>query len=255
MKKIFIKNSKGLNLAADFYQSDSDKMIIMCHGFAYDRHEKDNKYDKIAEGFFKSGYSVIKFDFSGSGESGDGPLTISNQTDDLISVIKFVVDNNYNNIILFGGSLGGLTAFEAYDNNISAIVGLAPSTDKVDKSWRAKHFSKEETEELVKTGKVYIEAKGYFKAKGIRDKILIDKKYFEERENLDQEKLLENIKCPVLIFHSNNDPYVPLEVSERAVEIIGDNAELYFVKDAGHSFVDHTDVVISKTIDWLKEKL
>lgn len=255
MEKIFIKNSRGQNLAADLYKVDPNKIIIMCHGFVYDRHEKDNKYDKIAEGFSKGGYSVLRFDFAGSGESDDGILTVANQEKDLRVVIKYVKSEGYKNIILFGGSLGGLTAFEAYDENIKAIIGLAPATYKADLSWRFKHFTSEQLSELENTGQTQIDAKGFFKANAIRTKVTIGEEYLEERENLDQEKLLKNIDCPVLIFHSNNDEYVPLAVSEKAVKIIGDKAELYFVKDAGHAFVDHIDVVIEKVLEWLKDKI
>lgn len=246
---IKIKNLRKLNLVGDLYTADSDKIIIMSHGFAYHRHEKENKFDRIATGFNKVGYNVLTFDFSGRGESDNDSLTIAKYVDDLKSVIKFARNKNYKNIILFGASLGGLVSFLAYDDNIKAIIGLAPSTDKVDSDWRKKHFTAEELEQLKKVGQVTIAAKG------LRDTIIIDRQYLLDREELNQKLLLRNIKCPVLLFHSNDDVYVPYKVSENAIKILGNKGELYFIKDAGHAFLKHIDTVINKTINWLAKKV
>ncbi|MFA6307605.1 MAG: alpha/beta fold hydrolase [Patescibacteria group bacterium] len=248
MKIVNIKNSRKLNLVGDLYTADSAKIIIMSHGFAYDRHEKENKFDKIAESFNKVGYNVLKYDFSGSGESDDSPLTLANYIADLKSVIKYARENGYKDIILFGASLGGLVSLSAYNEDIKAIVCLAPVSDKVDSQWRRKNFSEEDLLEIKKTGQVM------HKAHGFRDKIIIDRQYLLDREEVNQKLLLRNIKCPVLIFHSNDDTYVPLKVSERAVKILGNKGELYFIKDAGHAFLKHLDTVVNKTINWLAKK-
>jgi len=123
MKTIKIQNSRKQNLVADLYSTDSNTIIIMCHGFTGDRHEW-GKFDQIAESFFNSGYNVLNFDFSGSGESDDDSLTVAKEINDLKSVIKYARDNNYQNIILFGLSLGGLISFFCYDDNIRAIVAM-----------------------------------------------------------------------------------------------------------------------------------
>src|SRR3989339_1702651 len=99
MERVNIKTFRGLNLIGDLYTADSDKIIIMSHGFNYDRHEKNNKFDKIATSLNKAGYNILTYDFSGSGESDDSPLTISNYTDDLKSVIEFVKNKGLKEIV------------------------------------------------------------------------------------------------------------------------------------------------------------
>lgn len=249
MEKVNIKNSRGLNLVGDFYTADSKKIIIMSHGFAYDRHEKQNKFEKIAAGFNNAKYNVLKFDFSGTGESDDSLLTIDNYTDDLKSVVKFVKDKGLDDVVLFGASLGGLISFKAYSDSIKAIVCLASPTDKAAKDWPSRHFSEKQLEELEKKGSTTV------KGKGLRNTLVIGKEFLSDRENFNQKELLKDIKCPVLIFHANNDPFVSFETSKKAVEILGKTAELCFVKDAGHSFLNHLDLVVDKTINWLENKL
>lgn len=249
MKTIKIKNSRNQNLVADFYNTDSENLIIMAHGFTGDRHEW-GKFDQIAESFNNANYNVLNFDFSGSGESDDDSLTVAKEVDDLKSVIRYARDNNYKDIILFGLSLGGLISFSSYDGDIKAIVAMAPVTDKVQPGYVNRKYTEEQLEELKETGKIT-----YTRDKGFRKTIIIDGQMFEDRENLNQKELLKNINCPVLILHGDEDDRVPIEDSQRAVEILGSEAKLYTIKGEGHGFLDNIDTVINKTLDWLKDKI
>jgi len=250
MKTVNIKNSRKLNLVGDWHEADSDKMIIMCHGFGYDRHEKNNKFDKIADSFNKVGYNVLTFDFSGIGDSDDDSLTVSKQTDDLKSVIKFVRDRGYTNIILFGVSLGALVVFSAYDDNIKAIIGVGPVTDRESSNWRKDKFSPAELEEFKQTGQMVFK-----KANGVRDSIVIDRQYLLDREEVNQKLLLRNIKCPVLIIHGDQDEFLPLKMSQKAVKVLGHKGELYIIRGGDHAFLDNIDTVVNKTINWLSKKV
>lgn len=82
MERVEFENSRGLTLVGDYLQADSDAGIVMAHGFTGDRTEWDY-FDQVAEYLNDSGYNVLKFDFSGSGESDDEPITIGNQVEDL----------------------------------------------------------------------------------------------------------------------------------------------------------------------------
>ena len=45
---------------------------------------------------------------------------------------------------------------------------------------------------------------------------------------------INNIKCPVLVFHGDKDMLIPLEESERTVKLIGKLAKLELIQDCGH---------------------
>ena len=249
MKKINIKNSRKLNLVGDLYTTDSDKLIIMSHGFTGDRHEW-GKFDQIAEAFHKMDYNVLNFDFSGSGESDDDSLTVAKEVDDMKSVIKYARDNNYENITLFGLSLGGLISFSCYDEDIKAIVGMAPVTNKVTTNYRHEKFTPEQIKEFNETGQLV-----YKRDKGFRKEITIDRQMLLDREEVNPKLLLRNIKCPVLIIHGDEDDRVPLKDSENAIKVLANKAELYVIKGEGHGFLDNIDTVINKTINWLSKKV
>lgn len=245
MERINVKNSRGLNLVGDLYSDDNKSIIIMSHGFTGDRHEWGT-FDKIAENFHKANFDVLTFDFSGSGESDDDSLTVGKQIDDLNSIIDFVKQKKYENIILLGLSLGGLISLNCYNPDIKAIIGMAPVTDKIDYEWKDR-YSDEQMVEL--------KDKGYItkvRDEGFRKIIIIDEQMLRDRENVVQEKLLENINCPVLIFHGDKDDRVPLDNSKKAIEILGANSKLDIIKGEGHHFRNSIDYVVNKTVDWLK---
>jgi len=250
METVKIKNSRNLNLVGDLYTADSDKIIIMSHGFAYDRHKQWDNFGQIIETLNKVGYNILTFDFSGSGESDDDSISVGKEVDDLKSVIKFAREKGYNNIILLAMSLGGLISLSAYDEDIKAMILISPVTQKVDSGYRHHKFSKEQLSEFKENGQLV-----YYIDNAIRKKIIIDRQYILDREELNSKLLLRNIKCPVLIFHGDEDGIVSFKDSQKSVKMLGNKGELYIVKGEGHSFRDSTEVIVNKTINWLAKKV
>lgn len=89
MESTSFLNSRGLELTGDLYKSDSTTGVVMSHGFTGDRTEW-GYFDRIAEDLNEAGYNVFRFDFSGSGESGDNAITVEKEVDDLDSAIRYL---------------------------------------------------------------------------------------------------------------------------------------------------------------------
>lgn len=257
MEKINFLNSRGLNLVGNIYNNNNHSIIIMSHGFLGDRSE-EGRFDKTVGLMYYAGLSVMTFDYSGSGESADDSLSIEKEVDDLSCAIRFIFDRKYKNIGLLGFSLGGLVALKAYkqfSENINTMVLWAPVTDK--KNDYAKYkFTAEENAELDKRGFITI-----YKSKGIRKRIIVDKQMIIERESVNQNDLLKNIICPVLIIHGDSDKNVPLENSMNAIKILqlnsenAANSQLEIIQGENHFFAHNMDTVIKLTIDWYKKYL
>ncbi|MBN1644698.1 alpha/beta hydrolase [Candidatus Woesearchaeota archaeon] len=247
MERVIFKNSRGLNLVGNLYSASSKTIIIMSHGFTGDKSEWGS-FDKIAEALHKENYNVLAFDFSGSGESDDDSLTVDKEVDDLKSAIKYVKSRGFTKIGLFGHSLGGLVSLKNYNNDITTMVLTAPVTNKKE-NYGNKKFNSEQLKEL--------EEKGYItkiRDKGIRRKIIIDKQMLKDRENVNQEELLKNIKCPVLIIHGDQDKSVPLEDSKNAMQYLSNESKLEIIPRATHGY-DFIDKFIEYTISWFTKYL
>jgi esterase/lipase len=146
----------------------------MAHGFTGDKSEW-GRFDKTAEVLNKSGYNVLAFDFSGSGESDDDSLTVDKQVDDLNCAINYVLDKGFKRIGLLGLSLGGFVSLKVYsaEKSIKTMVLWAPVTDKKE-NYAEKKFNQEELKELKEKGYITKIMKA-----GVRRKIIIDKQMIE----------------------------------------------------------------------------
>ena len=250
IRKVYFYNSKKQKLAGILEESNKSKdIIIMTHGFTGDK----NVFTAISKNILQNGFNVLRFDFSGCGESEDTSLTIDKQMDDLKSAIKFVKNKGFENIALVGYSLGGLISIKVYDKQIKTIILLAPLTDSR-KDYRKK-YSKEQLEELNSKGYITKISKG-----AIREKVIIDKKIIEFIERgINQRELLSNVKCPVLIIHGDKDDRVPLEFSKKAIKYLSQDSRLEILKGADHKNIflleNYINSVSKLCINWFKKYL
>ena len=127
MKNIRIKTTDNMNLSAIIEESkDSDKIVIMCHGIRGQKFER-GVFPDLAEELLKKGISSIRFDFRGHGESDgiDLDVTITKQKEDVESIIKYVTDLGYKQIVLEASSFAtaavSLIDYSKYDI-IKAVV-------------------------------------------------------------------------------------------------------------------------------------
>lgn len=249
MEKINFENSRGLELAGNYWNAGSDTAVVMSHGFTGNKEEW-GKFTRIAEKFNSAGFTVLAFDFSGCGESEDDSITIQKEVDDLNSAIDYVKSRGAERVGLFGLSQGGLITLETYkkrQDGVSAIVLLAPLTDAIP-DYRHQKFSQTQRENLEKKGYTVRTRK-----KGERDRFVIPNKLIERKENLDQDELVSGVECPVLFIHGAEDSTVPLEHSEGAVKNLN-KAEIQKIED-DHYFEESVDEVAKLSERWFKEHL
>ena len=243
MVKVTFMNSKGLKLVGILHEpSEKTKsIIIMAHGFTGDKDEW-GRFVKTAEAFCQAGFAVLRFDFSGSGESGNTPITIKQQVSDLRSAISFVKDEGYSNTALLGLSLGGLCSILAYDLTINALVLWAPVT----KARVRDYLNKKE--QIIKNGFILLKNRAGRELK-------IDPVFIEEAESVDQGKILSSIKCPTLIVHGDQDDTIPLDDSKSAIRYLPKGSKLEIIEGANHVMEPKLDKAIKVSLEWFEQHL
>lgn len=106
-EKLTILNHKKEKIVGKFYKSNSNTIVIICHGIDAINHLPE--VDDYCQWYHRLGASVFSFDFSGFGES-DGEKNLSLKKRD--AEIKAVLDyfsSDYKDIILYGASFAGLS--------------------------------------------------------------------------------------------------------------------------------------------------
>lgn len=237
MKTIKFESTHGVNLVADWYEADSDKVIIMVHGFGGDRHHF-GAFDKLASKLNEAGFNVLVLDMSGHGESSDASIEFDQWEDDLVMAVSKVYEMGMKSIGLLGFSLGGLTALRAAAH-AHAIVLMSPVTASLPNI--IEEFSADELGSLKENGK--FETSVDTESRSI---ITVTQQTIDDFNNVNQDELLLNVEAPVLVFHSDVDSVVPLAHSQQAVEKLFD-AELETIKGDSHRLSKSTDLIADKS--------
>ena len=247
MNQIRIKNSKGLSLAGDLQGKNKRKVIIMCHGFRSNRFSK-GRFDRFSEAFSKAGFSVLRFDFSGCGDSENTPLSLKNEVDDLSAAIAFVKSQGFEEIALYGHSLGARVCLEAFQpEDITTMVLTGAGTGPVQYNWN-EEFTDTQLNELAATG---------FLTQPVdhpnRDHILISKQMLDDFSECDQQLLLSRISCPVLIVHGElGEEAILMPITQQGMKWLSADSKLEVLQGAEHDFMTHLDEVEELALRWWK---
>ncbi len=236
MKKLDVsfKNSDSKTLKGILELPTNKKpenFILFAHCFTCNKnfHAPSN----ISKSLASKGYGVLRFDFTGLGES-DGDFedtNFSGNVDDLVSAASFLKEEYHAPSIIVGHSLGGAAAlFAAKEiDSVKAIVTINAPSNLVHVQ---KHFESS-LSEIEKEGSAKINIGGR--------SFQIKKQFIDDLENNNESKSLEEIRTPLLIMHTPQDKIVSIKHAE----------ELY--KSARHpkSFIslDKADHLLSNRSD------
>jgi pimeloyl-ACP methyl ester carboxylesterase len=244
---VSFKNSRGLTLAGSFFHGSSNAIVIMAHGATSNRLW-GGKFEKIATALCNAGYSVLSFDFSGHGESEDDIITLGKAADDLKSAIAFVKEHEFERIALFGHSLGAFACLSSFCPEVETMVLIGGLTGPVEWKWE-EMCTPEQLEELKK--------KGYASQlvnDGLRETVRVDAKILADILEIDQETLLKNITCPVLVVHGDTGQQELdlLAFSKKALSFLPKESQLKIIEGAPHSFTENAEEIAELTTEWLK---
>lgn len=250
MERIRFANSRGLDLVGDLARARSPAAVVMAHGFTGDRSSR-GRFDRIARRLQEAGYSALRFDFSGCGESDDDSLTSAKLEDDLRAAIAYTSSLGYSQIALWGHSLGSYICLRAYSPAVATMVLTGALTGPMHYRW-ADYYSAEQLRELEESGQLT-----EHRAVGPRRQVVIDAQMLQDFALIDQPSLLNGVNCPVLIIHGDNDPEerLLLENSRRGIQVLSPESRLEVIPGADHTLMEHLDQVIDLGCSWLAEQL
>ena len=187
------------------FNEKPENFVLFAHCFTCNKnfHAPSN----ISKSLASKGYGVLRFDFTGLGESeGDFEDTnFSGNVQDLVAAADFL-KNEYNApTLIIGHSLGGAAALFAA-GEIDSIEGIVTINAPSNLSHVQKHFESS-LDEIEKEGSAKINIGG----RSFR----IKKHFIEDLEKNEDSKALGEIRKPLLIMHSPQDEIVPIQHAEE----------------------------------------
>jgi acylglycerol lipase len=248
-------------------QVDAKGTVIITHGIA----EHSGRYDEITSKLNQAGYTVVRYDVRGHGQSQGkrGALKTYHQCiDDLHALVIDEKKKDPKKIFLIGHSMGGLIVnmYAVKYHDIDGIISsAAPSYFIKDVlpfrvigyKWlgfltRKSNFANDQLSRIKQVEDDYKE-----------DPLNLKKFHFSLAGNMFVSgvrylnKNIKNYETPVLIMHGENDKIVPVEFSKRLYDILPiEDKKLITYPSAYHEIFNDLDreKVFADLMDWLKER-
>lgn len=206
--KVSFKNSESIELKGILELPtgrNPHTYVLFAHCFTCNKnfHAPTN----ISRSLSRQGYAVLRFDFTGLGESeGDFPDTnFSGNVEDLIAASEFLSKEYEAPKILIGHSLGGAASLFAA-KSIPSIKCIATINAPSSLEHVQKHFSGS-LKEISEKGSADVKIGG--RSFKIKEQFIKDLK-----KNSDQ-TALDEITTALLILHSPQDDIVPISHAEK----------------------------------------
>ena len=228
-KRLRIPGSLGAVLGAELDLPDDNKpraYALFSHCFTCSRNLKS--FHVICEELAKHGIGVLRFDFTGIGDS-EGSFSqtnFSSDVDDIVAVAEYMAANYAPVKLLIGHSMGGTAMLHAASRipSCTAAVTLAAPSDP---GHVARHFIGKRPE-VNKTGKATITVGG--------NHFEIGEKFFQDLGYAEDGSTLSNFQKPLLICQSTDDELIGFDHAERIYKHAGDPASIVSMDNADHLF-------------------
>lgn len=160
----------------------------------------------ISRALVSEGFGVLRFDFTGLGESeGDfADTSFSGNVEDLVGAAAFLKESHKAPTLLVGHSLGGAAVLLAAEKiaSVQAVATLAAPSSPA----HLKGLLRSSAEEIRLRGEARVDLGG--------TPFTITRQFLEDLEEHQLKKSLGQLKIPLLLLHSPQDRIVAIEHAE-----------------------------------------
>lgn len=251
-EKIYIDSTDDIKLCALLGKVSKDKIVLFCHGIRSNKNEKGS-YDVLAKEIQNHGYNTLRIDFRGHGESAglDYEVTITKEIEDVESVVKFLRNKGYKEIIILGGSFGAsiisLVDYSEFEE-VKGLIFWYGALDNYNALRNDKFLSEKNKQIALKEGFCTTYTR---EGRPFRFGVPL----FEEIDKYKPMDTIKNIKMPKIFVHGLVDQYVSYEEAVKAYNECR-NAKLVLIENGDHNFNNDEQALkdaVAKTIEFIEE--
>jgi putative redox protein len=233
-EKFIFKNDQGLELSGklDLPLSGKPKAwVLFAHCFTCSKNL--HAVDNIARSITQQGMAVLRFDFTGLGQSlGDfSDTNFSTNLSDLRSAYNFLENEYEAPQVLLGHSLGGAAVIHAANDmpKVRAVATIGAPSNPI----HVRHLISSNEQEILDKGMATVNIGGR--------PFQIKKQFIDDLEKNETKTVIQNLNRALLIMHSPQDTVVGIENA----------AEIYTLARHPKSFItlDGSDHLLSNQKD------
>ncbi|SDF19964.1 putative redox protein [Pricia antarctica] len=233
-QKVTFKNRKGqllkgrLELPIDRHPHN---FVIFAHCFTCNKNLIAVK--NISRALTSSGFGVLRFDFTGLGESeGDfADTNFSGNVDDLVAAADYLKEEYTAPTLLIGHSLGGAAVIFAAGEipSVKALATIGAPSDPL----HIKHLLKSSLQEIEQNGKAVVNLSG-------RD-FTIKKQFLEDLNEKSLPETASKLRKPILLLHSPQDTIVGIQNAEAIYKAAQHPKSFVSLDGADHLLMNKKD--------------
>jgi putative redox protein len=202
--------------------------VVLAHCFTCSKSLKVTRH--LATGIEDGGYAVLRFDFTGLGESeGDfGETSVATNVADLEAAARYMADRGLGPCVMVGHSLGGAATLLAAGgiDSVRAVVAVAApfSPDHV------RHlFAEDDVQQALASGRVMVKIAGR--------SFQISAEFFRDLERHCTPERIAALGRPLLVVHGTADRVVGIDEGERIFAAARQPRWFAAIPEADHLFV------------------
>lgn len=233
-EKIRFENAQGQELAGVMELPDVDSpraTVLFAHCFTCTKNIKAAV--NISRSLVEEGFGVLRFDFTGLGESeGDFAATnFSSNVADLVAAAEFLGERFRAPSILVGHSLGGAAIIQAAHEieSTRAVATIAAPSDPA----HVTHLFDRKREDIERDGEAEVRLAGR--------PFRIRRQLIEDLEKATWKDKVRGLRRPLLIFHSPLDQTVSIENAQQVFEQAMHPKSFVSLDEADHLLSDERD--------------
>ena len=232
--RVEFQNESGHNLSGRLEMPDGDQAAayaIFAHCFTCSKDYKAITY--VSRTLAERGIAVLRFDFTGLGES-EGDFTdtsFSSNVDDLVAAARFLDEDYQAPRLLVGHSLGGAAVLQA--------AFRIPSSQAV--ATIAAPCSPKHLERLVTGRRAELEQKGEIEVSISGRPFRIKKQFVDDLEELRMDETIRSLGRALLVMHSPADRTVSLENAVHIFETAQQPKSFVTLAEADHLLLNPVD--------------
>ena len=241
---VTFSNGRGQRLAGVLHpppEAANGFGVILCHGM--ESSKESLKLIRLGDSLSRAGFTVLRFDFTGAGESSGEfeCITCTRHVEDLAAAHALLKERGLAQVGVIGSSMGGTTAlmYAGGAEGVAALVTLAGPIDPrelIERDFPPKAIA-------------LWRAQGFIEFNGHR----LNTDFLEEAMTIDVAETVARITCPVLVIHGDADATVPVEQGRALHAALPGEKELCILPGADHRFTREgdRDVALGRAEEWV----
>jgi putative redox protein len=242
---IHFLNRRGERLFGTHHTPDGESPygVVMGHCFTCTRHTGILR--EAAARLTDAGFQVLRFDFSGNGQS-EGVFIDTSYTQyitEMKDAADYLKSNGVTWLGLMGHSMGAAVSILAASRQpgIQAVCTLAGRLTTVDP---AGIFSPQQLRQLQETGRLQFISRGR--------QLELDERFLNDMRDYDIQKVVTHLNLQVLVIHGTADEIISADQAIAAQMLNPDHLELFMMPGADHFFSqqEHRSAACRKIADW-----